>query len=52
MTNIIVLVVTTLLTTGYAVLMSTLADKSPELAAVGAVIIVILWFIVGHIYFF
>lgn len=52
MTDIIILIVTTLLTTGYAALMSALADKSPELAAVGAIAVVILWFTVGHIYFF
>lgn len=39
MTNIIVLIVTTLLTTGYAALMPVLADRSPELAAVGAIIV-------------
>lgn len=52
MTDIIVLIATTLITTGYAALMLALADKSPKLAAVGAIVTVIIWFVVGQIYFF
>lgn len=47
MTNVIVLIVTTLITAGYAALMSMLADVHPELAALGALLVVAIWLVVG-----
>jgi len=49
--DVIILIATTLLTTGYAALISMLADSHPELAAVGALVVVVVWLVVGCIYF-
>lgn len=52
MIDLLVLIITTLVTAGYAALMMAIADKSPGLAAAGSIIVAVLWFIIGHIYFF
>lgn len=51
MTDLITLLFTLMLTTGYAALIVAIADKSPVLAAGCAAVTVVLWFIVGNIYF-
>jgi Na+-transporting NADH:ubiquinone oxidoreductase subunit NqrD len=52
MTGIVVFIVVTLITSLYAFAISALAEDRPEVAGLIALVVVMMWFVVGKIYFF